>query len=184
MASSGDLTNLLGILKRLYLRIMALQASSHTGYSHHARASKPHNIAKPLSDCIDKLAASAVNKPSTTIEPHIHELGFSAHTHTTTITRDPDSWTELGELSLHLKDSHKYTGTSQDTGTRLVQSTWEHFHSTIRLARQGNAKAARVHMELTNSALAEAAHYLTPSEYDSFSREVMQALEEITNQTE
>ena len=181
MQTSQDNTSLLGIIKRLYSRIMELQNQSRARYSLTAGNNiSPKNIARPLSVCIDKLAERSATKSLDSVATSTHESGISTHNYKT-ITRDPDSMKELGELSVHLKDAHKYTGISQDTGAKLVQTTWEHFHTTIRLARQGNAKAARIHMDLTNNALIEAAHYLSESDYDHFSKEVIQAIEEINN---
>ncbi|WP_455198405.1 hypothetical protein [Kaarinaea lacus] len=182
MASDEDTVNLLESLRRLYSRIMALHAESR------ARSSiNPNNtvmsrdIASPLSQVIDKLATSNTSASPEPIEPPGSGSEETSYTRVA-ISRDPDSWTELGELSIHLKHSHQYSGPSMDMGERLMQSTWEHLHTSIRLARQGNAKSARLHAELTSNALNEAMHYLSESVYSKFSEEVMKALEEISNQ--
>ena len=77
-----------------------------------------------------------------------------------------------------MKDTHKYSGVSLNTGEKLIQSTWEHFHASIRLAHQGDVKTAKMHAELTRNALIEAAHYLPEAVYSRFSREVLKALED------
>jgi hypothetical protein len=63
-----------------------------------------------------------------------------------------------------------------------MQSTWEHFHASIRLARQGDTEAAKLHAELTKNALNEAAHYLPEAVYSRFSKDVMKALDDINGQ--
>lgn len=182
MTSSQDSTNLLESIKLLYSRIMALHAESRARSSLNSNnVTVSQDIATPLSQVIEKLATSAASKLPDTTEPPEPELEKEAHERAS-INRDPASWTELGELSLHLKDSHRYLGPSMDTGDRLVQSTWEHLHASIRLARQGNAEAARLHAELTNNALNEAAYYLPESIYSQFSKEVMEALKDIIDQ--
>ncbi len=182
MTPSQDGTNLLETLKHLYSRMMALhtEARARSSLKHNNTASS-QNIVSPLSDCIGKLAANAVNNPIETTNSQITELENHSHDHAP-INRGPSSRIELGELSEHLKNSHKYSGVSLDMGHKLMQSTWEHFHAAIRLARQGDVKAARLHVELTNNALNEAAHYLSEPEYSRFSKDVMEALKDINSQ--
>lgn len=182
MASNLDITNILASLKRLYLRIMALQTKGQARKSiTSTHSSRPKNVTKSLSDCISKLAKKAASDPVNVTKLHVPETHISDHAHST-ISRDTSTSHELGELSLHLKDSHKYTGVSQDTGARLAQSTWEHFHASIRLARQGNTSAALLHRDLANSALIEAERYLPEQEYARLSKELMEAIKEISNQ--
>lgn len=183
MTSSQDSANLLDSIKRLYSRIMALHAESRARSSlNHSNTTVIQDIASPLSQVIDKLAANATSKPVNTVDSTELEQEETSYNRAT-ITRENVSQAEPGELSLHLKDTHRYSGPSQDTGDRLIQSTWEHLHASIRLARQGNAEAARLHAELTNNALNEAMHYLPESEYSQFSKEVMEALKNITDQS-
>ena len=63
-----------------------------------------------------------------------------------------------------------------------MQSTWEHLHASIRFARQGDVKTARLHADLTRNALNEAAHYLPEPVYSRFSEDVMKALKDIKGQ--
>ena len=181
MMSSQDSTSLLESLKQLYSRVMGLHAEARARSNLNRRnTAASQNIVLPLSDCIDKLAANVVKHPVDAPNSQTHETGNHSHDHAS-IGRSP-SKTELGELSVHLKDSHRYSGASQDTGDRLMQSTWEHFHTSIRLARQGDVDAARLHSELTNTALNEAAHYLPEPVYSRFSQDVMKALDDIKGQ--
>jgi hypothetical protein len=135
----------------------------------------------PLAECIDKLAANAANNPLDASNSQMPEFKNHSHDHTP-LSREASSREELGELSVHLKDSHQYSGTSTGTGDKLMQSTWEHFHASIRLARQGDTEAAKLHAELTKNALNEAAHYLPEAVYSRFSKDVMKALDDINGQ--
>ncbi len=182
MTSSQDGTNLLKSLKHLYSKMMGLHAEARARSSLNlSNKAGSQNIVTPLSECIDKLAASAVNNPANVTNLQIPEKENHSHDHTS-ISREPFYGNELGELSTHLKNSHKYSGFSLNTGDKLMQSTWEHFHAAIRLARQGDVEAARLHMELTNNALKEASHYLPEPVYARFSKDVMKALEDINGQ--
>lgn len=182
MASDQGGENLLKSLKQLYSKVMTLHAKSRARSSlKHSNAASPQSIISPLSECIDKLAANAVdaaNNPHEASSSQMPELENHSYDHVPS-SREASFSGELGELSTHLKDSHKYAGASLGTGEKLMQSTWEHFHTSIRLARQGDVKTARLHAELTKNALTEAAHYLPEPVYSRFSKDVLKALEDI-----
>lgn len=182
MGSSQDSTSLLKSLKQLYSKIMALHAEDRARSTRsHSNTASAQNIVSPLSECIDKLAANAANNPVDASNSQTPEFGNHSHDHAP-VSREASSKGELGELSVHLKGSHKYPGSSLGTGDKLMQSTWEHFHASIRLARQGNVEAAKLHAELTKNALNEAAHYLPEPVYFRFSKDVIKALEDINGQ--
>lgn len=184
MGSNEGGINLLKSLKRLYFRIMVLRAEdSARSVRNLSNTAAAENIVSPLSECISKLAANAANNPVDASSSQMPEVECHSHGHAS-LSREAYSKDELGELSLHLKDSHRYSGVSHATGERLMQSTWEHFHNSIRLARQGDVEAAKIHAELTNNALKEATHYLSETVYFHFSNDVMKALEDINAQIE
>jgi hypothetical protein len=179
MTSNQERADLLESLKRLFTRVMALHAEGRARSSSN-NMMRSQNIVTPLSEYIDKLAANAGNKPADTINSQIPESATPSHGHPS-FSQEPSSRKKSGELTRHLKELHKHSGASLDTGDRLMHSTWEHFHTAIRLGRQGDIKAARVHIELTRNALNEAARYLPDSVYSSFAIDVMKALEQIND---
>lgn len=182
MTSNQESSNLLETLKHLYSRIMGLHAEDRARSSlNRSNTASSQNIVLPLSDCIDKLATNAVNNPVDAPNSQNPEIENHPHDHAS-ISRESSSRTKLGDLSVHLKNSHRYSGVSLNTGDKLMQSTWEHFHAAIRLARQGDVDAARLHVELTNNALNEAVHYLPEPVYSRFSKDVMKALKDINGQ--
>lgn len=63
-------------------------------------------------------------------------------------------------------------------GQRLRQSTWNHIHQALRLARDGDEKAAQLHAGFANNALKESAHYLDEAAYRALVSEVSAYLEE------
>jgi hypothetical protein len=186
MASKKDLTNLLTIIKRLYSRIMTLRLETHASSNHyHNNTTHSRNIVSSLSKCIDKLATDAEKHPVNEPDLHIADLEHYSHTmppinHETSHTTSSNS--KPAELSEYLKNSHQHFRSNSVTGNKLIQSTWEHLHASIRLARLGDVKNARLHSELTKNALNEATHYLSEQEYSRFSKDVIQALEEINSE--
>jgi hypothetical protein len=65
---------------------------------------------------------------------------------------------------------------------KLKQSTWNHIHTALRLARQGEARNAKLHLDIASQALKEAAHYMSREEHIAFTVEVQEKLGEITGQ--
>lgn len=186
MTSDQELANLLAVIKRLYSRIMTLRIEGHSNTNHyHNNTAHSQNIVSSLSECIDKLATHAVSHPVNEPDLHIAELEYHLHdalpiNHAA--SQEAAKRTKPGELSEYLKKSYRYSGPTIETGNKLIRRTWEHLHASIRLARLGDVKNARLHSELTNSALNEASHYLSEQEYFRFSNDVIQALEEINSQ--
>lgn len=65
---------------------------------------------------------------------------------------------------------------------KLKESTWNHIHTALRLARQGEAGTARLHLDIASQALKEAAHYMSREEHIAFTVEVEEKLGDITGQ--
>lgn len=55
---------------------------------------------------------------------------------------------------------------------KLKQSAWEHLHSSIRLANSGDKVNARLHAGIMTSAIKEASHYMSDSQYGQFVGEI------------
>lgn len=69
------------------------------------------------------------------------------------------------EFSKYLKQKKSSSITHPYMGDKLKKSTWEHIHSTIRYAKQGNMAIAKLHADIAGHALEEAAHFLNDEEY-------------------
>ncbi len=83
MTSSQDGTSLLASLKHLYSRVMTLHAEARARSSLNlSKKASSQNIVSPLSECIDKLAASAVNTPVNATNSQIPEEKDHSHNHT------------------------------------------------------------------------------------------------------
>ncbi len=61
----------------------------------------------------------------------------------------------------------------------LHNSTWEHIHAAIRFTRQGDATKGRLHAQLANNAIDEAAHYMEEGDFARFMEELQHSLERL-----
>ena len=95
--------------------------------------------------------------------------------------KTPSSGMGVGELSVHFRNSHIHSALFCDVGERLISSTWEHIDASLRTAREGDVKMAKLHIDLANNAFKEAARYLPAPLYASFSQDVKKALEQINS---
>jgi len=68
---------------------------------------------------------------------------------------------------------------NQKMGEKLKDSTWSHIHTALLHARQGDLSNAKLHADIANGALKEAAHYMTEEDYKVFCGEVAKAFQEL-----
>ena len=88
----------------------------------------------------------------------------------------------LGGLARHFKKSARKKESDQYMGEKLKTSTWTHIHTALMQARNGQATTAKLHADIANQALKEAAHYMSEQDYKAFFAEVeteLNKLEEI-----
>lgn len=185
MTSIQDDSDLLGVLRKLYTRIMTKYMNPHANAYHDGSVVAVPEIMSALSECIDKLATN----PSMTVTSIAGAqggataaavAGSGALDHAP-LFPVPSSGMGMGELSAHFRSTHKHSAFPSDTGERLMQTTWEHIFASIRAAHQLDLKTARLHVELANNAFKEAAHYVSVPVYAHFSQDVVQALREINS---
>jgi len=65
-------------------------------------------------------------------------------------------------------------------GEKLMQSTWEHLHASIRYAKAGNSESAKLHASIMDSALKESVHFLDDEVYKEFVASLEKELSELT----
>lgn len=185
MTSNQDDMKLLRALKKLYFKIMTLYMNFRSGAFRGQESGGGPNIVLSLSKCIDKIASEAVvNRPGTAA-PHLVAAGnvpggdiVLDHASSLSV---PSSGMGVGELSVHFRNSHIHSALFCDVGERLISSTWEHIDASLRTAREGDVKMAKLHIDLANNAFKEAARYLPAPLYASFSQDVKKALEQINS---
>lgn len=69
------------------------------------------------------------------------------------------------EFAKHLKQRKSSSITQPHMGDKLKASAWEHIHSAIRFAKQGQVGKAKLHADIAGHALEEAGHYMNDEEY-------------------
>lgn len=180
MTPTRDDSSLLKALLRLYSRLMnLLMKSSPATNRGHSAASASLDIVSPLSECVDKLCSNTPENREGTSGAETGVAGNAASEHASTVVSVASSKDGQGDLSVYLQEAHRHSVVCLDTGEKLMHSTWDHIHTSMRVARQGDVKTARLHVELASSALREAERYLSIEVFSSFAEEVMGTLNEI-----
>ncbi len=170
MAQINDYNSLLSALQARYHQVVNLMTRLRlSGYRPRTQLGTGKKLTSQLRKYI-KQTTVPDTKNSTTNEhsPQRPNIPFD---HVTTNTSDespfakPDSHNEL-QTKLPLQPS---------AGEKLMHSTWEHLHASIRYAKAGDKVTARLHAGIMDSALKEAAHFLNDEEY----RDFVQKLEKV-----
>lgn len=172
MSGSPDTSGLLNALQTLYHQLMdRLTAVRLKSYRPHAKNTVGAALVAQLHDFINQGSAPApdespANAPgskpvatgATTPVRHHEEVIASGHAEPTT----------AGSLGQSFNERHASGTLDQLAGEKLMQSAWEHLHASIRYANAGNSETARLHADIMDNAVKEAAHYLEEAAYLAF----------------
>lgn len=82
-------------------------------------------------------------------------------------------------LALHYKESSSNNETDNYMGERLKKSAWSHIHTAIMQARAGEERIAKLHADIANQALKEAAHYMHAEEYKFLCEDIQNSINEL-----
>jgi len=82
-------------------------------------------------------------------------------------------------LAHHFKKNKTVTVSNSCMSEKLKERTWEHVHSALRLARQGNQEQAQFHVDIATNALKELAHYISVDEFKCLSSEIEESLKRL-----
>lgn len=185
MIQHGDNDSLLAVLKRLYSKLARVALHKRmSSYQQWVNTENHQDISNPLYDYIDKLASSdAVKAPGVPHQTYDKEQPAIATNNTTPPAAQEHKEIVINKtlegLSLYYQD-HKTAADSQpELSEKLKKSAWEHIHAVHRYARQGDVKTARLHADIANNALKEAAHYMTEDDYKAFMQEVKDEMQAI-----
>ena len=185
MASKYDIAALIEALKSLYSRIASLDLQKRMGsYRRDNGAGVDHDIAAPLINDIEKLAVSS-DVENQQAPRHASSASSLTAAEDGTPSRQsighetPKATRRFLELSRFF--GRKKTGSAFQPHMRdkLKGSVWEHINASLRLARQGDSKSAKLHADVANNALKEAARYMSKEEYSEFYGQVEKQLSEI-----
>ena len=114
------------------------------------------------------MQAVKTNNPEKNDEPTIEVAAQSyqqaAHPH-----RHPSINQEhIDDLSRYFKARSKDSDLHPAIQDKLEHSVWEHIHATIRCARQGDKRNAKMHLNIASTACKELGHYMKEEEYQAF----------------
>jgi hypothetical protein len=181
-----EITALLQALQRLYAG-MALRALQKRmgAYRREGGAIADHDLTALLSDHVDKLAAVNRDQSSELAGQPAGRKGQKAqlqalgnhHVSARQVTMLGRAFTELGR---YFRSSRRPPVLDPELSQKLRNSTWEHIHTALRLARQGQARTAKLHLNIASQALKEVAHYMSKEDYIAFTVEIEKKLADIT----
>lgn len=171
MTRKSNNSTLLSLLQSLYSTIsQAVAEIRMRSYRLFDQSNKRVDITGVLNKQIGDLAASAVKEAhhgrKSLDNVHQHEL-----THKNTEKEQvegqngEDASSADSEFAQYLKQRKTSSVTQPYVGDKLTASVWEHIHSAVRSARQGDVDTAKLHTKIAGQALEEAGHYLNDKDY-------------------
>ena len=186
MTTERERSALLNALQRLYSRmnLLVLQRRMDS-YREEVGSVANQDILGQLSDHIDRLAgASQTEGGQAPAEAHEQEdqaqdrytmrEGYPSNRQPSIVSR------VFNELAKYFKSRPAEAVLHPDLSRKLQDSTWDHIHTALRLARQGQARTAKLHLDIADQALKEAAHYMPREDYMAFTVAVKEKLADIT----
>ena len=210
MKSDFELKSLIDALQSLYSRVVSFALNKRMDSYHEDSGSVAvDNLTTLLADHIDRLADSSTRQRETTLsqsserEPPAanqnlpEEEGATKHQageqneqraakelsmgRRKSGRRETMVGRTLSGLSRYLQSRRKESVLDPEMSDKLRKSTWTHIHTALRLARQGDARSAKLHLDIASQALREAAHYMSREDHIAFTVEVEEKLGEITD---
>ena len=169
MTQKHGINSLLYDLHELYSRLFEVDLRQRMGiYRRNTHTDDAPDISASLTKHFDKLAP--VDKPGRT---------GTASTATPLSPKNPARPDNIrrprrqtrgitGMVSAFLRPRKIFTrtiSTDKNIGEKLKDSIWSHTHAATLHARQGNVSNAKLHAEIANNALKEAAHYMIEEDY-------------------
>jgi len=157
------------MLQDLYSKLAMMTTKIRMDSYHKLVSSnKRFDITNVLHRHVDDLASRAgkVRHHSGTAldDEHQQERAQESRDEKRTVNDENVSGVE-SEFAGHLKQRQSSPVSQPYIAEKLTASTWEHIHSAIRYARQGDVDNAKLHTDIAGQALEEAGHFLNDTEY-------------------
>ena len=182
MTTKHGLNRLSRTLYKLYYRLCDMDLHKHMNfYNRNTSTYKTPDISASLTKHIDKLAPTG--KPASPGASSTATAGSSKRASEPEKAKQPNQ--QSGWLNKLISNIlPKKTFTSKITpdpymGNKLKDSTWSHIHTALLHARQGDANTAKLHADIANQALKEAAHYMSEEDYKVLCEKVAKAFKEL-----
>lgn len=188
MPKNSDTNSLLSSIKELYSKLaIVMHEFRRNTFNKLYHSNINTNIISELNSHITELVAKA--EPSTVKEDNIK---VSYRDQSQNIRDKDDSHNQEdnnihvknieNELSKYLKSNQKSSSAHPGITEKLADSIWEHIHTALRVARNGNNEKAILHMNIVEHALDELSHYMENNEYSQFVALIEQYLIKIKNE--
>ena len=164
--------SLLRILKRLYTKLFLVSLHKRISHYHPSVTSNHHQeIGETLHDVINEIVKDISRNDSEPVYTNLMITDDDKHlsnlTPNTAVNKTTTASMTLNSLSLYLKKS---TALEHDPSmaARLRRCVWDHVHTVHRLARSGEERSARLHVNIATNAMKTLSHYMPKDEYTKF----------------
>jgi len=171
--------SLLSILKRLYSQLSRISLNAtQARTSLYKREVRPQlNITTVLNNQVEELSsrviAGSISTENIVNAPNVPNSKGSQNKainyQDIKIKDDSDGESEFAK---HLQQRKPPSVTQPLLGERLKLSAWEHIHSAIRHAKNGDTDTAKLHVTIAGTALEEAGDYLSHEDYSELVHEI------------
>lgn len=183
MISKQGINRLLYNLYKLYYKLCDRDLRKRMSiYHHNTSTNDTPDISTSVINNLDKLAPAS--KPSSATVASSAAVKSSNKSAKPSSEKQPSTqpgWLNKVVSSFN-RPKNKFASKiapNQYMGEKLKDSTWSHIHTALLHARQGDVSNAKLHADIANGALKEAAHYMTEEDYKVFCSEVAKAFKEI-----
>lgn len=169
MAEHGEHSSLLQALQRLRSTLLSrLFRLRIDAYHHEGPATTAYDMSERLTQELDKIVHSQ-GVPTAELQCE------RPARHTAIPSTDSEDEKAKGglrrsfaELSRYFRTRRRHPTLNAHVAESLRESTWEHLHTALRLARDGDLCGAKLHAEIANNALKEAARHMSADDYRDF----------------
>lgn len=175
MKNSKENHNLLSNLQSLYKKLALIVVDFRkNAYRYVSSNDKKSNIKSIINAQIDELVMSYENiesdkdsSNSNNNDTSKRSAGSGKDNKNIEVKKYQAGRAVENEFSKYLKMENLTSVTQPGIVAKLTESIWEHVHAALRIARNGDAEKARLHLDIVDQALNEVGNYM---DSDDFSR--------------
>lgn len=175
-------SKLISALRNLYFRVSELELIRRTSvYQNRASADMVSDISTLLASHLDKIANESQKTKG--VVSSISEKPVKNNTQSQQVkksqTQVEQDIKELDGLAKHYKESAAKNEQTNYLGEKLKSSTWSHLQSALMHARLGDGVVAKLHADIADQSLKEAAHYMDIDDYKMLTKEITSAIQDL-----
>jgi len=196
MLSQHESNTLISALRELYFKAREYNLVKRiSSYRERTSSNIPHDISAPLHKQIEKLVHKARQEKVTESKVPVYKSTTQTKGAVTSPAREKveiqnNQPEKINKEQVSKSKDHSDTVVKpykisdpkkldeQGLGEKLKASMWEHIHSAGMQARSNQVATAKMHIDIANHALKEAARYMSEEDYNVVCEEVNAALDE------